>query len=157
MINNILPTIVIDSNEKKPFKFKKSKSALITTKKLSVGDYSLEGYEDVVAIERKEIRELFDIMTWEKKKDDFMNKVKLMGMVQIAFIHVEGTRQDLRMIAPPKFKRCMKIIDEIECAYGVPVHFFNDRNEASEMTRDKLTSIYELIQSGNIRLTQSYI
>ena len=47
-------TVSIDTREQTPYEFKKS---IVTT--IPIGDYSLEGFEGEIAIERKSLNDLF--------------------------------------------------------------------------------------------------
>jgi len=52
--------IIVDTREQHPLEFRKSKEVQGTVlKKLNVGDYSIEGYEHKIAIERKSPQDLF--------------------------------------------------------------------------------------------------
>jgi len=58
-----LPTIIIDTSEKKPWKFgggntSPARRFTAIRRKLDTGDYSFEGYEDQIAVERKSINDL---------------------------------------------------------------------------------------------------
>ena len=50
MINNEDFTIIIDTREQQPWSFE---DYVVANKKLDTGDYSIEGLQDVFAIERK--------------------------------------------------------------------------------------------------------
>ena len=45
--------ILVDTREKKPFKFLFSKGSIVTEQCLKTGDYSLRGHEDKITIDRK--------------------------------------------------------------------------------------------------------
>ena len=49
-INNEDFTIIIDTREQQPWVFEQY---VVANKKLDTGDYSIEGYENIFAIERK--------------------------------------------------------------------------------------------------------
>ena len=52
--------IVIDTREQTPWTFPKEKKPVETIrKKLDVGDYSVEGYEHLITIERKSLNDMF--------------------------------------------------------------------------------------------------
>ena len=55
--------IVVDTREQKPYKFDNS-----ITGKLDVGDYSIEGLEDIVAIERKTLDDWVSSITKNRKQ-----------------------------------------------------------------------------------------
>lgn len=49
------PKFVIDDREKKPYQFSEP---VTTTERLDVGDYTVEGFEDIFAVERKTLDDL---------------------------------------------------------------------------------------------------
>lgn len=75
-------TIVRDSREKKPYSFD---GYDVVTKKLDTGDYTIEGYEDVFAVERKSLPDLLKSITWDR--DRFKNEIvradELLGFVVV--------------------------------------------------------------------------
>jgi ERCC4-type nuclease len=64
----ILPRIIVDTREQKPYQFP---GRHILSRKLDIGDYSLEGFEDQFAIERKELSDLVSCMV---NKGDVRNR-----------------------------------------------------------------------------------
>lgn len=79
--NNFI--IIIDTREQQPWTFKHYVTA---TKKLDTGDYSIEGYEDILCIERKHsISEFVNNMS-EKRFLDVLNR---MSAYKYAFILME--------------------------------------------------------------------
>lgn len=58
MAHHPLPAIIIDTREQRPYSFE---TATIT-RKLDIGDYSLSGFEDSFAIERKELNDFIGCM-----------------------------------------------------------------------------------------------
>ena len=55
--------IVVDTREQKPYKFNN-----FIVKKLDMGDYSIEGYEDIIAIERKTLDDWVSSVTKNRKQ-----------------------------------------------------------------------------------------
>lgn len=53
-----LPCIIIDTREQKPYQFETASML----RKLDIGDYSLHGFEDQFAIERKELNDFISCM-----------------------------------------------------------------------------------------------
>jgi len=55
--------IIVDTREQHPLEFRQSKLIEgVIKRKLDVGDYSIEGYEDKIAIERKSAADLFQTL-----------------------------------------------------------------------------------------------
>ena len=62
-------TIIVDSREQRPFAFQHERyAATVEAGTLAVGDYSLAGLEDKVAVERKELPDLVQCLgrEWER-------------------------------------------------------------------------------------------
>lgn len=82
-------TIIIDTREQKPWLFQHQATANI---KLDTGDYSIQGYENVLAIERKRnVAEVANNITEKRFKDviDRLSKIKH------SFILLEFDLQDV--------------------------------------------------------------
>lgn len=62
--NQILPPVIIDTREQRPYKFSGRHTI---SRKLDIGDYSLEGFQNQFAIERKELNDFVSCMI--NKKD----------------------------------------------------------------------------------------
>jgi len=89
-----IPTIITDSREQAGYLFKgKEAEAKIVIKKLDVGDYSLEGYENEIVIERKRIAELFGNFAGDRER--FMREVERMEKIPYKFLLIEGSFRDL--------------------------------------------------------------
>ncbi|GAB1351383.1 hypothetical protein MASR1M12_01130 [Erysipelotrichia bacterium] len=58
MAHHPLPAIIIDTREQRPYSFE----AATITRKLDIGDYSLSGFENDFAIERKELNDFIACM-----------------------------------------------------------------------------------------------
>ncbi|MFC1741761.1 ERCC4 domain-containing protein [Nanoarchaeota archaeon] len=144
ILPNIAPTIparkraiVIDTQEKRPLKFNKSK-----TKHLKHGDYSLEGYEDQAAIERKSMQDIASSICgtrraiFEKNIKNAKKSLKFYGIV------VEGNWADFSnpkkwygRVAPKQVKGT---ITKWSAKYGMPVYFAGNKKGAAEITESVL-------------------
>jgi ERCC4-type nuclease len=94
--NQILPRIIVDTREQRPYKFSGRQTV---SKKLDIGDYSLEGFEDHFAIERKEMNDFISCMINKsecKNRDRFVRELerakeklhRLWILVECDFSHV---------------------------------------------------------------------
>lgn len=135
--------IVIDSREQCPLYFRKSKNLEGTVKgTLSTGDYSIEGFENKIAIERKNPCDLFSTLTKDNKRfkreieraitrlDYFAIVVECSytNIVNKTFdgaVHIKKMRGDV----------IVKICSTLQVKYGIPIIFCNGRVEASSLIR----------------------
>ncbi len=58
--------VVCDSREKLPYNF--SDDVEVVSEKLDTGDYSVQGFENVFAVERKSLPDFLKSITWERKR-----------------------------------------------------------------------------------------
>ena len=90
MTEGTLPfRIVVDTRERKPY-FEDLGDEDVIHKKLDTGDYSIEGFENLVAVERKSLNDL--IRSISVDRDRFLNEI-IRGNDLAGFIVViESTR-----------------------------------------------------------------
>jgi len=81
--------VIIDTREKKPWDFPNS-----VTAKLDTGDYTIEGYEDVVVIERKgRLSEFANNITDER----FERELERLSKYKYPFVVLEFDMHDIMM------------------------------------------------------------
>lgn len=144
--------MVIDSREKAPLPFIRGPNVeAIETAALPVGDYSIKGFEDKIAIERKSCSDLFG--TLGKDHDRFKKELERAKDYDYFAILVEGSYSDvLTKNFPNSFRTQMRgwtIIDilyTLKFKYGFDVIFAKDRTEATSIVRQTLKTYYRLHQ-----------
>lgn len=82
--------IIIDSLEGKPYTFP---GMDVVRKRLNVGDYSIEGFEDRFAVERKTLDDLASSMGAER--DRFEAEIKRAQSLDEFVVVIEGQRSDV--------------------------------------------------------------
>ena len=82
--------IVVDTREQAPW-FQGYPNVVV--KKLDVGDYSLKGFEDEVAIERKSVTDLLGCIGKERRR--FERELERMRGYRFKALVVEGTEEDI--------------------------------------------------------------
>lgn len=80
------PTIVIDTREQKPYEFEDVKTITGT---LPTGDYSIQGCENNICIERKSLQDLYQTLTWGR--DRFKKELERMQEFDEAYLLVEAS------------------------------------------------------------------
>lgn len=110
----------------------------LTVKKLDAGDYSLVGFENEVAIERKTLGDFIRSITIERPR--FFRELELLKTYRFAAVVVEADLADLavgnyRSAASPE--SVLGTVFAI-CTRFVPVFFCGDRVEARRMTEGLL-------------------
>lgn len=123
-------TIVIDSREQKPFRFKNS-----SVKGLKTGDYSVSGYEDSVCVERKSHADLFSSLGTGRKR--FERELQRMSELEYAAIVIEAGLPDLLRQPPFSQMNPKSVVNTLvswSIKYGVHVFFAQDRRHARALT-----------------------
>lgn len=135
MAKKELPTLIRDTREKKGKGFVWRASSTVktmVTRKLDYGDYSVEGYESIVAIERKGSPSelLSNILTKDSAR--FKRELMVLSGFPYAYIICEFTIQDLfkavylipaakrHFFTPDRILGC---IASLSIQYGVPFYF----------------------------------
>ena len=89
------PTIIVDTREKYPFDFERDNDFNeVIYQKLEAGDYTLEGLENIVVVERKKsVDELYNNVSTKLKFDRFVREFN--RMPKYRFIVGEFTWEDI--------------------------------------------------------------
>lgn len=136
-----MPAIIVDSREKLPYRFLGHR---VLIRALSAGDYSLESMEGEVAIERKQLPELFACAGRERTR--FKKELERLSKFSYAAIVVECSLKDLLM-PPPYTKMNPKAVINSFIAwsvkYRVCVFFAGDRVHAQALTRRLLEKYWK--------------
>lgn len=111
-------TVAIDTREQAPFAFRgihsdarqKRKLLLIPTtrKTLHTGDYSIEGYESEITIERKSLEDLYG--TLGQGRDRFERELERIASFQHAFVVVEASWMKILESPPPQTRLAPKSV-----------------------------------------------
>lgn len=147
-------TIIIDTREQKPWYFPNYTTA---NKKLDTGDYSIEGLEDVLAIERKKsVSEIANNIT-EKRFKDVLERLK---NTKYAFMLMEFDLKDVMNFpigsnVPQRVWSKLRIssnfiiknLVEFQTQYNINLLFCGSPSNAAKMATSILRNIYE--KEGN--------
>lgn len=140
MIQNNEFTIIIDTREQQPWLFDHYTTA---SKKLDTGDYSIEGLENLVAIERKKsVSEFANNITESRFKDVILR----LSSIKHSFLLMEFDLEDILIYpvgsnVPKKMWDKIKIspsfiikhILELQMNHNIKVIFCGDSDNAEKM------------------------
>ena len=84
--------VLVDTREQLPLEFNPERVVAVRAT-LATGDYSLEGYQDAVSIERKSVPDLVQCLTWERER--FWRELERLRAMPFAAVLVEGDWRDL--------------------------------------------------------------
>lgn len=121
---------VVDTREQEPYAFEFGCSEVVR-RTLPVGDYSIEGPEDSVAVERKTIENLVSTVIHSRKR--FTKELRLLSEYDTACVVVEAHLRDIlgghyRPGAHPN--AVLGALLSIVVDFGIPVFFCSDRQAA---------------------------
>ena len=145
--------VIQDSREQIPFEFSSSKINEVITRKLSTGDYSIDGLEHLLCIERKmSVGEFYKNIT-EKR---FWAEMGRMQTYEYRFLIFEFSASDVEMfpygsdlpknvINKLKISSAylMKCIARIQVEYGIHVVFGGDRDNSIYLVTNIMKAVYE--------------
>ncbi|MBV8093897.1 MAG: ERCC4 domain-containing protein [Acetobacteraceae bacterium] len=139
-------TIIIDVQEKLPFTFdgftmranrgSRLKGVYTVTRSLKTGDYSLEGFENDVAIERKSLTDLYS--TLKHRREQFENELSRLSAMKFAAVVVEADWRQILGLWPEYYERLVMMINRLlEGRIGQVLGFFNADKETEKVWGEK--------------------
>ena len=149
-------TIIVDTREQQPWSF----SEYITAnRKLDTGDYSIEGLEDVICIERKKSASEFANNIVESR---FKDVIMRMSQLKYSFLLLEFDLKDLLIYpigstVPKKMWDKIKItpafllknILELQLNHNIIVHFCGNAENAQKIAEYIFNKIYYIEKIKN--------
>lgn len=140
------PVVVIDTREQRPYWFPRS-----TVGTLRSGDYSIEGHESVVAIERKSKADAYS--TIGSSRTRFQREVERLAAYRFAAIVVEATLPDF--LKPPPHSQlhphaAIGTLLSWCVRYRLPVLFAGDREHGQAATHHLLWKYAWYAQEGTL-------
>ena len=131
------PTILVDTREQLPFEFLNVRNWIEKTKKkkLDVGDYSIEGMEDQIALERKTLTDLITTLMQHRKRFfklcEKLTKYRWRALlIEATYEDVKSPYDDLNTIAHPN--AVSGSLDALEARFGIPVIYTSLYRSLSE-------------------------
>ena len=132
-------TVIVDTREQTPYSFPQSVVA-----KLDEGDYSIEGMQKRVAIERKELSDCYGSCGAGRKR--FEREVERLAALEYAAIVVESTLEGLH-VRPPFVRRMSgaavrETLISWSIRYGVHIWFAGNRRAGNALTYSLLEKFW---------------
>ena len=142
--------IIVDSRERRPLDFHVStRIEGVIVRKLDVGDYSIEGMEDQVAIERKSASDLFGTLGKNHKR--FNREIDRAKDYDYFAVVVEANYSDIKYKNFENAFYCKipgyiisQICMTLKLKHGIDFIFCKDRKEAKDLIRDLLFAYSKL-------------
>ena len=140
------PAVVIDTREQLPYKFGDLPTVV---KKLGAGDYSLVGFEDRVAVERKEMSDAYACVGASRQR--FEACLIRLGALHRAMIVIEASIEEFSKPPTRTVISSQQAINSYiawSCTYRIPVLWMPNRAWAERATLKFLTSYVKHCNGG---------
>jgi DNA excision repair protein ERCC-4 len=139
----VLVPVVADSREQEPYGFD-ARRVRVIRRALPAGDYSIEGLETAVAIERKSLSDFVSTVVHNRAR--FYRELSRLGGYRAAAIVVEATLMEIlggqyRSGVHPN--ALLGTVAAITVDFGIPVFFCSNRQAAARFVEAYLVRIYE--------------
>lgn len=131
------PVFVADTREQHPYDFGDDYKTI--KKKLVAGDYSLEDFELLYVVERKELNDFVNTIILDKER--FRNELKILQEMYGACIVVEASAQDItqhKYTSNAHPNSVWGAMESIIVDWGIPIFLMDDRQHAIKFVREWL-------------------
>lgn len=152
-------TVISDSREQLPLQFDSPYIEKVRVNKLSTGDYSIEGLEDILCIERKgSLAEFYRNVTQKRFEDELVRmqaykyrylvlEFSLSEVMAIPYsLGLSAKQREMCKLSP---KYVMGRIAEIQVDYNVNVVFAETRDIVTDVVTNIMRRVYELQKQSN--------
>ena len=139
--------ITVDSREQLPYAFDRYQVE-IETSGLPVGDYSLAGFQDRIAVERKSLNDLIGCLTG-KDRTRFERELARAGSFERFAVIIESDIQDIFngcYTSNMKPHAALQSITAFYIRYGIPFLFCGGRDGGEYMTHSILQKYFYEIE-----------
>lgn len=123
--------IIIDTREKTPWTFEGQKGITTERATLKSGDYSIEGFEQRVAVERKSLDDWIGSVMRERAR--FYRELERLRAFDFRCVIIEASTRDLhssRVKARVSPASIMGFVADVSVSQCVPVYLAGDRGQA---------------------------
>lgn len=134
--------IVVDTREQEPYAFD-PKHVIVTRKALPAGDYSIEGHENSVAVERKTLEDFVSTVIRSRKR--FKRELQRLSGYEFACIVVEADLSDVlggRYRSGANPNAVLGTVLSIVVDFDIPVFFCSDRQAACRFVEGYLIRLH---------------
>lgn len=150
---------ISDTREQLPLEFDSPYIERVVTRKLQTGDYSIEGLEDILCIERKgSLAEFYRNVTQKRFEDELVRmqaykyrylvlEFSLSEVMAIPYsLGLSAKQREMCKLSP---KYVMGRIAEIQVDYNVNVVFAETRDIVTDVVTNIMRRVYELQKQSN--------
>jgi len=133
--------VLVDSREQAPFAFSRFDDVTVERAGLPTGDYSLPGFEDRAAVERKELDDLIGCLMGSNR-ERFERELTRLSRYDLAAVVVESSMEDVsrgRYRSQMKPHAALQSILALQVRHRVPFVWCGNRAGAEYVTHSLLT------------------
>jgi ERCC4-type nuclease len=157
------PVILIDTREQLPFSFERFPNWIASERRetLSVADYSVEGMENLIALERKSLADLIGTLTQNRNR--FFTMCEKMTNYKWRALIVEASYEDIKSPYASEFTNAHPngisgSLDALEAKFGIPIIYTSQHKPLAEERAaswlSKHFTYWHLEQNGMGRVLQ---
>lgn len=156
--------LVQDTREQLPLFSRPPKGLTITTNTLPIGDYSIQGFESSIAIERKQLSDLISFIGKERARTiDKLNRMRELDFAalvieaeEIELLHTldQTLREDLGLYSAEqvqiKSSHIRGFLISCNIRYGIHTYLTRNRDDIARWVIDRLIKYYNYKRKGII-------
>ncbi len=145
------PTIFVDSKEQDEYSFNLSK-VNVKRKSLKTGDYSLEGFEELVSVERKNPDDFVKTLIPPKKR--FQKELQRLTVMPYSCIVVETNLEDILLGKYQSNANPLSVFNmanSIITDWKIPIYYCSTRQIACRFTEEYLVRVWNQLTNKKIR------
>lgn len=149
--------VQVDTREQLPYSFERFPDVEVITEALPAGDYSLPGFEDRVAIERKSIDDLVQCLM-NDQRDRFERELQRASHYDLFAVVVEATLHDVsrrKYRSQMNSHAALQSIMAFQVRYRVPFMFCGDRAGGEYVTHSLLEKYLQELSKRFRKATKS--
>jgi ERCC4-type nuclease len=142
-------TFIVDTREQEPLSFEPESVAVIR-RALPAGDYSIEGQEDSVAVERKSLADF--VSTVIRGRERFHKELKRLADYESACIVVEADLADIiegKYVSGAHPNSVLGAAISIIVDFGIPVFFCGSRQAACRFVEAYLLRFHKKVSRND--------
>ena len=132
------PTILFDTREKTPFDFSRFPNWIAgeIRQKLDVGDYSIQGMENLLALERKSLSDLITTVIQERPR--FFRMCEQLAKYRWCALLIEASYEDIKTPYGEEYETVAHpnavsgTLDALEARFGIPVIYISTNRRLAE-------------------------
>lgn len=146
--------ILIDTREQRPLPFPSEAETARAT--LKVGDYTIEGFEDEVVVERKSLSDLMGSISHDRER--FIKELRRMRSYRLSVIVIEGSWADIEHQRYKQNVHPNAVVGSLVAfvvKYGVIPIMGHDRITAGQITYRLLSCFAKRIEHDHRKLIKS--